>query len=264
MKTRSRSPQGSERITREPRLYQQVAEQLIELIEREKYQAGMRLPAERELAAMLGVSRPTIREAVIALELEHYVEVRMGSGVYVLDYRKGRNRFSDKDVGPFELTEARALFEGEAVALAATMITDEQLAQLAQSLDEMVEENQHGIDSHEVADKKFHMIIAQATNNSAILSTIESLWAMRESSMLTASTLQKARNSGLKPSVEQHRDIYNALQARDAAAARRAMHSHLMTVIESILEATEAEAVEAARIRTSQNRSRLNLTKTSV
>jgi DNA-binding FadR family transcriptional regulator len=239
-----------------------VAEKLIGLIEAENYEAGMRLPAERELAAMFGVSRPTIREAVIALELEHYVEVRMGSGVYVLEYKKGRSRFSDKDVGPFELTEARALFEGEAAALAATMITDEQLAQLAESLDEMVEENAYGIDSHEVADKKFHMIIAQATNNSAILATIEGLWAIRESSMLTASTLQKARNSGLKPSVEQHRDVYNALKAHDAAAARKAMRSHLMTVIESILEATEAEAVEAARNQSSRSRDRFNLTKT--
>jgi DNA-binding FadR family transcriptional regulator len=262
MTAKTRPSPTTERPAKEPRLYQQVAEKLIGLIEAENYEAGMRLPAERELATMFGVSRPTIREAVIALELEHYVEVRMGSGVYVLEYKKDRSRFSDKDVGPFELTEARALFEGEAAALAATMITDEQLAQLAESLDEMVEENAYGIDSHEVADKKFHMIIAQATNNSAILATIEGLWAIRESSMLTASTLQKARNSGLKPSVEQHRDVYNALKAHDAAAARKAMRSHLMTVIESILEATEAEAVEAARNQSSRSRDRFNLTKT--
>ncbi|CAA0094263.1 Putative L-lactate dehydrogenase operon regulatory protein [Halioglobus japonicus] len=264
MKDKDRFPQNTQRLPREPRLYQQVAEKLIGMIELEEYEVGMRLPAERELATMLGVSRPTIREAVIALELAHYVEVRMGSGVYVLEYKKGRNRFSDQDVGPFELTEARALFEGEAVALAATMITDEQLVQLAESLDEMVEENAHGVDSHEVADKKFHMIIAQATNNSAIRSTIENLWEMRESSALTASTLQKARNSGLKPSVEQHRDIYNALKARDATAARQAMRSHLLTVIESILEATEADAIEAARNRTSESRDRLKRTKTIV
>lgn len=207
---------------REPRLYQQVAEKLIGLIETEKYEVGMRLPAERELATMFGVSRPTIREAVIALELEHSVEVRMGSGVYILPHRKDRNRFSDKDVGPFELTEARALFEGEAAALAATMITDEHLLQLAESLDETIEENANGIDSHEVADKKFHMIIAQATDNSAILATIEGLWELRESSMLTASTLQKARNSGLRPSVEQHRDVYNGLRAHNTGEARKA------------------------------------------
>jgi DNA-binding FadR family transcriptional regulator len=64
----------------------------------------MRLPAERELAAMFSVSRPTIREAVIALELESFVEVRMGSGVYVIENRKGKSRFYDKDVGPFDLT----------------------------------------------------------------------------------------------------------------------------------------------------------------
>jgi DNA-binding FadR family transcriptional regulator len=105
------------------------------------------------------------------------------------------------------------------------------------------------------------MIIAQATNNSAILATIEGLWAIRESSMLTASTLQKARNSGLRPSVEQHRDVYNALKAHDAAAARKAMRAHLMAVIESMLEATEAEAVAAARTQTSKSRDRFNLTK---
>jgi GntR family hexuronate regulon transcriptional repressor len=141
------------------------------------------------------------------------------------------------------------------------MINHEQLAQLAQSLDEMVEENEHGIDSHEVADRKFHRIIAQATNNSAMLATIEALWEFRESSRLTARTLQKARNSGLRPSVEQHQDVYNALKAHDAAASRKAMRSHLMTVIESILEATEAEAVEGARRQTSKSQDRLNLTK---
>ena len=120
-----------------PRLYQQVAEKLVALIESEKYTVGMRLPAERDLAAMFNVSRPTIREAVIALELENFVEVRMGSGVYIIENTKGKSRFSDKDVGPFELTEARALFEGEAAALAATMITDEELAELAETLNEM-------------------------------------------------------------------------------------------------------------------------------
>ena len=85
------------------RLYQQVVEQLLELIKREKYTVGMRLPAERELASMFKVSRPTIREAVIALELEGVVEVRIGSGVYVLEKAPDKNKFSDKDLGPFEL-----------------------------------------------------------------------------------------------------------------------------------------------------------------
>ncbi|MFT4835895.1 MAG: GntR family hexuronate regulon transcriptional repressor [Psychromonas sp.] len=241
-----------------PRLYQQVAEKLVSLIESGDYSVGMRLPAERELAAMFSVSRPTIREAVIALELESFVEVRMGSGVYVIENRKGKSRFSDKDVGPFELTEARALFEGEAAALAATMITDEELAQLAETLDEMACENNNDMDTHEAADKKFHMIIAGATNNSAITSVIEELWDERERSMLSRRMYQKVRDSGVKPSVEEHREVYQALKARNSQLARDLMRGHLMRVIDSILEATEVEAVEAARNQVIKSRERFS------
>lgn len=245
-----------------PRLYQQVAEKLIALIGSEKYAVGMRLPAERDLATMLSVSRPTIREAVVALELEGYVEVRMGSGVYIVEHSEGKNRFSDKDVGPFELTEARALFEGEAAALAATMITDEELAQLAETLNEMACENKNDMDTHEAADKRFHMIIARATNNSAISSVIEELWDERERSTLTRRMYQTVRDSGVKPSVEEHREIYEALKAHNAQTARALMREHLMRVIDAILEATEIEAVEAARKQVIKSRERFSKTRT--
>lgn len=245
-----------------PRLYQQVAEKLVALIESEKYTVGMRLPAERDLAAMLNVSRPTIREAVIALEIESIVEVRLGSGVYVIENSKGNSRFSDKDVGPFELTEARALFEGEAAALAATMITDEELAKLADTLDEMACENNNDMNTHEEADKRFHMIIARATYNSAISSVIEELWDARERSPLTRRMYQKVRNSGVKPSVEEHREIYEALKAHDAQNSRALMRAHLMRVIDGILQATEVEAVEAARKQVIKSRERFSKTRT--
>ncbi|ASP48648.1 FadR/GntR family transcriptional regulator [Cognaticolwellia beringensis] len=244
-----------------PRLYQQVAEKLIALIESEQYTVGMRLPAERDLAAMFNVSRPTIREAVIALELEGFVEVRMGSGVYIIEHNIGKSRFSDKDVGPFELTEARALFEGEAAALAATMISDEELAQLAETLNEMACENNNDTDTHEAADKRFHMIIANATNNSAISSVIEELWDERDSSALTRRMYQTVRDSGVKPSVEEHRAIYEALKAHDAQAARALMREHLMRVIDGILQATEVEAVEAARKQVIKSRERFSKTR---
>lgn len=245
-----------------PRLYQQVAEKLVALIESGEYSVGMRLPAERDLATMFSVSRPTIREAVIALELESFVDVRMGSGVYVIENRKGKSRFSDKDVGPFELTEARALFEGEAAALAATMITDEELAQLSDTLDEMACENNNDMDTHEAADKKFHMIIARATNNSAITSVIEGLWDERESSILTKRMYEKVRDSGVKPSVEEHREVYEALKVHDAQAARNLMRAHLMRVIDGILEATEVKVVEEARNKVIKSRERYNKTRT--
>ena len=246
----------SEQAIKVPRLYQQVAEKLIEWIDAGKYGVGTRLPAERELAGMFSVSRPTIREAIIALELQNFVEVRTGSGVYVLENKREVNRFSDQDIGPFELTEARVLFEGEAAALAATMITEDELDALASTLDEMLEENAVDDKSHENADKKFHMIIARATRNSAIESVLVGLWDAREYSPLTQRMYQKARNKGVKPSVEEHREIYNALKARDPKAARDATRGHLLRVIDSILEATEIEAVEAARKEVTKNRVR--------
>lgn len=245
-----------------PRLYQKVAENLVALIETEKYTVGMRLPAERDLATMFSVSRATIREAVVALELDGFVEVRMGSGVYVLDKKQGKSRFSNNDVGPFELTEARVLFEGEAAALAATMITDDELTQLEKALEEMACENINDIDTHEAADKSFHMIIARATNNSAISGIIEELWDERDSSTLTKRMYQTVRNSGVKPSVEEHRKVYQALKARDAQQARSLMRAHLMRVIDSILQATEVEAVEAARKKALKSRERFSKTHT--
>ena len=243
---------------KEPRLYQKVADKLVALIESDEYTVGMRLPAERDLAAMFSVSRPTIREAVIALELESFVEVRMGSGVYIIENTKGQSRFSDKDIGPFELTEARALFEGEAAGLAATMITDEELSLLSSTLDEMACENINDIETHEAADKKFHMIIAKATSNSAISSVIEQLWDERESSKLTKRMYEKVRNSGVKPSVDEHREIYEALKSHDAKAARDLMRAHLTRVIDSILKATEIEAVEAVRNQATKTRERFS------
>ena len=244
-----------------PRLYQQVAEKLIDLIERDKYTVGMRLPAERELATMHKVSRPTIREAVIALELDGIVEVRTGSGVYVLEKSRDKNILSDKDIGPFELTEARALFEGEAASLAATLITGDELKILAGILDDMQAENDEESEMHEVADKKFHMTIAMATRNSAIVTVIEKLWDVRENSLLARRMYQRVRNRGVKPSIEEHKVIYEALKNRDAQAARTAMRAHLLRVIDNILEATEIEAVEAARNKVTKSRERFNLAK---
>src|SRR5215212_2800675 len=103
------------------RLYRQIADQIAALIEKGEYAIGARLPPERDLARQLGVSRPSVREALIALEVEGYVEVRVGSGVYVLGSRapSGPAAELSEDSGPFELIKARWLIEAECAALAA-------------------------------------------------------------------------------------------------------------------------------------------------
>ncbi|MBC7604348.1 MAG: FadR family transcriptional regulator, partial [Ramlibacter sp.] len=111
------------------RLYRQIAVQLRALMTSGEFRPGARLPAERDLAKQLGVSRPSVREALIALEVEGWVEVRTGSGVYVLDRSdngkgsakaKGRKVVPATEWGPLELIRARRVIEGEIAALAAT------------------------------------------------------------------------------------------------------------------------------------------------
>ncbi|HEY7608253.1 MAG TPA: GntR family transcriptional regulator, partial [Alphaproteobacteria bacterium] len=96
------------------RLYRQIADQVAGLIARGEFAPGSRLPTERALAQLLGVSRPSVREGLIALEVEGLVDVRVGSGIYVRRARGG----ADADIlgdspGPFELIRARRAIESE-------------------------------------------------------------------------------------------------------------------------------------------------------
>ena len=118
------------------KLYRQVADSVTTSIKSGDYRPGARLPSERDLAGAFKVSRPTIREAMIALEIRGLVEARHGSGIYVTEHPPAQIGADDLDIGAFELTEARRLFEGEAAALAATIITEEQLAELEAILEE--------------------------------------------------------------------------------------------------------------------------------
>ena len=237
-------------MTRTPaetrKLYQQVAAAIGDGIASGLYPVGQRLPSERDLAEEFGVSRPTIREAMLALEIRGMVEARHGSGVYVTDSPPDPQAAPELDIGAFELTEARALFEGEAAALAATIITDAELDRLEEILAEMVEENA-GDAKGEQADRRFHVAIAEATRNAAIVSVIENLWDARYRSPLCRHMLDKARAVGVKPRIDEHRRLLDALRTRDPQQARKAMREHLERVIEGLLAATELEAVERAR-----------------
>jgi len=231
------------------KLYQRVAASISAAIEAGRWSPGTRLPGERDLAEEYKVSRPTIREAMIALEMKGWIEARHGSGLYVTrrDHETGQREDSlNFDVGAFDLTEARILFEGEAVALAAVSISDEQLAELDQLLIEMGAD-----DSNEPsvmdADRRFHLAIANATGNEAIRSVIEYLWELRTKSPLAANMFARAKRGGITPRVEEHRPIVAALKARDPHAARSAMRKHLRGVVDDLLEATELEAMERTR-----------------
>jgi GntR family transcriptional repressor for pyruvate dehydrogenase complex len=227
------------------RLYQHLARQLIEHLSSGRYAVGDRLPAERELSIEYNVSRPVVREALIALEVQGFIEVRVGSGAFVC----GRPSDGDRPefaITAFELTESRIVFEGEAAALAAVHINDRELAELAALVDRMDQENLLP-EVTEHADRDFHLLIAGATQNAAIRITIENLWRIRATSPECALLHKKARSAKVRPVVAEHRAILDALLARDPAAARAAMRAHLSAVMEHLLFTTEERAIEDAR-----------------
>ena len=237
------------------KLYQRIAEEIAASISGGRYPAGTRLPGERDLAEEFSVSRPTIREAMIALEMRSMVEARQGSGIYVTHTPPAHGSPPELDVGAFELNEARMLFEGEAAALAATSIDEETLA----ALDGVLAAMETGGDSPAAvdADRQFHLLIAEATGNSIVRTVVEMLWDIREKSPLCVHMFAQAWHEGVTPRVAEHRMIVDALRARDPRRAREAMRKHLGRVTEEILAATELELIQRARTDADEQRTRL-------
>ena len=239
------------------RLYRQVADKMLILIESGEYPAGSRLPAERELAERFSVSRPTIREAVIALEAKGRVAVKTGSGVYVLEKVEKIDGLG-QEVSPFELIETRVFIEGESAALAAALISDEQLASLKSALDEMAMDSPEGGAISSAADRKFHSIISEATNNRVFTLMIKQLWDVQEKLDNIRVAHQAVCMQDLSQRLEEHTAIYDALANRDASAARAAMRNHFSRTLTALHETTEEEAVKAVQRKVSQMRERFS------
>ncbi len=227
------------------KLYQRIAEHVAGAIRDGRFAPGSRLPSERDLADEFQVSRPTIREAMIALEMRGLVEARKGSGIYVALSPPNDGENTELDVGAFELIEARMLFEGEAAALAATAIDDEKLHELRGLLATM-EKDPDAPDAVE-ADRRFHLLIAEASGNSLVSSAIETLWDLRERSPLCIRMFAQARREGVTPRVNEHRLILDALEAHDPQAARETMRNHLRRVTADLLDATRLELMKQAQ-----------------
>src|SRR3954464_2533711 len=210
------------------RLYRQIADQIAALIERREYAVGARLPPERDLARQLGVSRPSVREALIALEVEGYVEVRVGSGVYVVD-RSAKAEAIDplsEDSGPFELIRARWLIESECAALAARHATKVQVRALEDALDHMEAERLRGVDPLE-ADRAFHLRIAEASGNSALALVVKTLWAQRTGPLFLRLEHHFDTPALWSVAIREHREIVAMIARHDAAGARTAMRRHM-------------------------------------
>ena len=234
------------------KLYQQIARKIATGIVEGRYAAGEKLPSERELADEFGVSRPTIRDAMIALEFQGLVEARQGSGVYVTAVAPVVEDSVEVDVSALELIEARRPFEGEAYALSAALITDEQLASLDRRVADMA--GATGADEVEKLEQEFHLAVARATGNAAVAAGVEDLWTLRQQSPLCAATLRRARAGSNGDFIGQHRKLVAALRGRDSQAARQAIHAHLSQVITDLLALAELDALEQTRQKMAEQR----------
>jgi DNA-binding FadR family transcriptional regulator len=209
------------------RLYRQIADQIAALIEKGEYEPGERLPPERDLAKQLGVSRPSVREALIALEVEGYVEVRVGSGVYVSGTRAGAAPSElPADSGPFELIRARWLIEAECAALAAKAATRAQVRAMEEALDQMDAEARRG-DMPLASDRLFHLRIAEASGNSALALAVKTLWDQRTGPLFLRLEHHFDTPALWAVALREHREIVAAIARHDGGAARAAMRRHM-------------------------------------
>lgn len=240
------------------RTYRKVAQKMLAALDSGEFPAGARLPPERELSERYGVSRPTIREAIIALEVMGRVEVQTGSGVYALKTFK-TNSTNPRDYSPFEVTEARVLIESEAAALAASTITEEGLKELEAALDEMNKENQEGNLTSEVADRKFHLVIANSTQNRPLISIIQHLWDIQANLPDIKIVHQSICKTDGERRIREHRAILEALKARDPHAARVSMRNHFSRSLDALHATTEQRAVEEIQRQLNERRERFSL-----
>lgn len=210
------------------RLYRQIAEQLRQLISSGEFAVGSRLPAERDLAKQLGVSRPSVREALIALEVEGWVEVRTGSGVYVLDRKaNGRNAaIAPGEWGPLELIRARRVVEGEVAALAAMQAKRRDIVQIERAIQSMRDDADNGILPME-GDRAFHTAIVQACGNVVLIETVQTFWDSRRGPLFTRLGGYFETVESWRAAIAEHEAVLAAIRAHDPAAARAAMQDHM-------------------------------------
>ncbi len=235
-------------MLQEKKQYQEIGRDLRQKIQSGHYPQGTRLPPERNIAETYGVSRTIVREALLMLELEKTVDIRQGSGVYVVRIpdieAEEAASFSDSEIGPFELLQARQLIESNIAAFAAKMATKGDIENLRRTL----EQEQRDITTnarHGNSDKRFHELIATATQNEMLLETVKSVWQRQESSTLWQQLHSHIDTTALRLRwLADHQNILAALRRRDVMGCYQYMWQHLENVKNTLMEISDADAPE--------------------
>jgi len=211
------------------RPYQRLADEIVRLISKGDLAANDRLPSERILAERYKVSRTSIREAIIALEIRGIVEVRAGSGIYV---RVGKpfTLPEETSTGPFELLRGRLIIEPEICAAAATAAKDADLDAIYATIVAM-RDTLNDKRANEIADRKFHVAIASASGNGMLAQIVASVWDRRKGAMWEKIEEHFHTPALREAAIDDHQRIFQALVARDSQRAKGEMRKHIERVI---------------------------------
>jgi DNA-binding FadR family transcriptional regulator len=226
------------------RLYRQVAEQIRALIDAGQLCVGDRLPAERDLAEKFAVSRPTIREALIVLEVEGYVQIRVGAGIFVLPRNAGQllPDIDDGSEGPLEVLHARCIVESAIAEEAARTVDPVSLAMLDANLKQL----EQALDRPDQAifyDRSFHVLIAAMTKNGPINRLTGLIYDQRMTPVFTRLASYFEGPHSWRLALDEHINIRDAIAAADPSKAREAMRMHLINAAKRFSESFGDELI---------------------
>jgi GntR family transcriptional repressor for pyruvate dehydrogenase complex len=241
-----------------------VTRQIEKLILQGILRPGERLPAERDLAEKLGVSRPSLREAVAELQDKGLLSARAGAGIYVADVLGSAfsdaliRLFAEHDEAVFDYIGFRRDLEGLAACRAARLASDTDLQVIQTVMDKMEAAHKKTNPADEARlDAEFHMAIIEASHNVIMLHMMRSMFQLlREGVFYNRQVMFKQRTTR-GALLDQHRAINAAIQARDPEAARAAVNDHLNYVEKALADQQKADRNEAiARQRYEHEQSR--------
>ncbi|MCU1299946.1 MAG: FadR family transcriptional regulator [Candidatus Sulfotelmatobacter sp.] len=222
------------KVVRTSRLYEQIVQQIEDSVLNGTLKPGDQLPAERELAQQLGVSRTAVREAVKALREKGLVEAYSGRGTFVTDgtSQAARQSFDlmvkiGQQEGAPHLAELRLILEPGIAALAAVRVKDEDLAAMREAV-AVMDRAQDDPEAYIEADLDFHLALAETVANPLILSLIDSIVGLLREQRIKIFNVEGGPQRGQV----HHKRILEAMEKRDAEMARTAMRSHLEQVRE--------------------------------
>lgn len=228
---------GGFSTVRSSKLYQKIAQQIAKSIQAGVYPVGGKLPPERNIAQQMNVSRPSLREALITLEIMGLVDIKPGSGIYVKSQQVGMYDNSEGKMflgaSVFEVLDARMAIEGEVVAIVARRATPQLIEKLETANEKMLldcQVNNQNITTTDDGDFLFHSAIAESTNNQPLSNIVMNLWQeMRNPLFVHTNEVLQLRDNAIA-AIEGHRRIVSAISKRDVVGARIAMRDHIAHV----------------------------------